>query len=52
MEIIVAIVVLFLIFKFGGSLLEGLFSAVGVLGKIIGFVLGVALILFFLSGGC
>ena len=52
MEVLITIVVFFLLLRFGGSLIEGLFSAVGVMGKLGGIILGVVLVYLFLTGGC
>lgn len=52
MESLIGIIVILLILRFGGSLLEGLFSAVGAMGKLGGIVLGVILVYLFLTGGC
>ncbi len=52
MEALIALVVILLLFKFGGSILEGMFDSVGVVGKIIGFVLGVVVAIYFLMSGC
>lgn len=52
MEGLIGIIVILLILRFGGSLLEGLFSAVGAMGKLGGIVLGVILVYLFLTGGC
>lgn len=52
MEVIIGIVLFFLLFRFGGSILEGLFASVGFLGKGVGIILGIILVYFFLMGGC
>lgn len=52
MEALIAIVVLLLILKFGGSILDGMFASVGALGKILGFLLGAVLVVYFLMNGC
>ena len=52
MEGIITIIVILLIIRFGGSLLEGLFAAVGALGKLGGIILGIVLVYLFLTGGC
>ena len=52
MEALIALVIILLLFKFGGSMLDGLFASVGVVGKIIGFVLGVVVAIYFLMSGC
>ena len=51
MEGLITIVVILLIIRFGGSLLEGLFASVGALGKLGGIILGVVLVYLFLTGG-
>ena len=52
METLIGIVLIFLLFRFGGSLLDGLFAAVGVMGKLVGFILGVIIVYLLLTGGC
>lgn len=52
MEGIIGIILIFLLFRFGGSLLEGIFSAVGAMGKGIGIIVGIVLVIMFLMGGC
>lgn len=52
METLIGIVLIFLLFRFSGSLLDGLFASVGVMGKLGGFILGIFLVYSFLIGGC
>jgi len=52
MEGIIGIILIFLLFRFGGSLIDGVFDAVGAMGKGIGIVVGIVLVIMFLMGGC
>lgn len=52
METLVGIVLLFLLIRFGGTLVDGLFASVGIMGKLVGFILGVVLVYSFLIGSC
>jgi len=52
MEALIGIVLIFLLFRFGGSILDGIFAAVGAMGKLVGFILGIYLVYLFLTIGC
>ena len=52
MKGLLGIIIILLILRFGGSIIDGMFSAVGVVGKLVGFVLGVIFIYLLLIGGC
>jgi hypothetical protein len=52
MDLLIGLLVLFLLIRFGGAIIEGLFDAVGALGKLGGIILGVIFVYLFLTGGC